>query len=72
MPEEVKRVFAASISLSRTSNHGHYQAGDERVEEINKGKSWLKMSGAVPNETCWRRVYRNLPKLKSEILDLHY
>ena len=75
MPEEVKRVFDASISLSLTSNHGHYQGGDRHmcVEEINKeGKSWSKMSGGVPNETCWCRVYRNLPKLKSEILDLHY
>ena len=35
------------------------------VEEINKeGKSWLKMSGGVPNESRWIRIYRNLPKLK--------
>ena len=66
MLEEMKKVLDASFTLSRTSNHGHYQGGDACVDEINKeGKSWLKMSGGVPNETRWRRVYRNLPKLKA-------
>ena len=58
MPREVLNLKYSSLVLSRTGRAGHYQSGDAIIEEINKeGKRDLV---GVPNETQWKRAFRNL------------
>ena len=65
MPAELKAVMDSCMTMSRTKHSGHNQGGDGCLEEINKdSKSWLKVSGGVPDDERWLRIFRNLTKLK--------
>ena len=58
MPHEIRALKYSPFVLSRTGRSGHYQSGDAVIEEINK-EAKRDLVG-VPNETQWKRSFRNL------------
>lgn len=58
MPHEVRVIKFTSLVLSRTGRVGRYQSGDAVIEEVNK-EAKRDLVG-VPNESQWRRSFRNL------------
>ena len=58
MPHGIRKLKYLSLVLSRTRRLGYYQSGDAIIEEINK-EAKRDVVG-VPNETQWKRSFRNL------------
>ena len=61
MPHEIRSIKYTSLALSWTGRLGHYQSGDPIIEEINKEPK--RDLVGVPNESQWRRSFRNLDNM---------
>ena len=55
---EIRALKHSCLVLSRTRRSGHNKSGDAVREEINKEANWDIVG--VPNETQWKRSFRNL------------
>ena len=55
---EIRALKHSCLVLSRTRRSGHNKSGDAVREEINKEAKWDIVG--VPNETQWKRSFRNL------------